>query len=51
MGISVSSQGALKVEDDGTNVTISFGDTKLFRVRKSDNQFQVQAGVDTDTAL
>lgn len=37
--------------DDGTFITISYADTKLYRIRKSDGQMQLSAGVDTDTTL
>lgn len=37
--------------DDGTYITISYGSTKLYRVRKSDGQHQVLGGYDTDTTL
>ncbi len=42
---------SLKAIDDGTNITLEIGGTKLFRFRKSDNQLQVQAGIDTDVSM
>ncbi len=37
--------------DDGTYITISYASTKLYRIRKSDGQMQVEAGYDTDITL
>ncbi len=37
--------------DDGTFIVVSRAGTNLFKVRKSDGQFQVQAGFDTDITL
>ena len=41
----------LSFADDGTYITVSSGSTALFRVRKSDGQFQVAGGYDTDITL
>ena len=38
----------LSVTDDGTNYIISYSGTTLFKIRKSDNQLLLDAGVDTD---
>ena len=41
----------LVAADDGTYIKVSSGGTDLFRVRKSDGQFQVAGGFDSDTPL
>jgi hypothetical protein len=43
--------GVLVGDDDGTNITVSCDETKIFRVRKSDKQIQVPAAIDTDITL
>lgn len=38
----------VKVTDDGTYYIFKIGAIEIFKVRKSDKQFLVSAGVDTD---
>ncbi len=47
----ISNPNGMIADDDGTYVTVSYGATKLYRIRKSDGQMQVEAGYDTDTTL
>lgn len=37
--------------DDGTNITISYNGTALFRIVKATGNFQVAGGFDSDTSL
>ena len=34
--------------DDGNYITLSYDGTDILRIRKSDNQIQIQAGLDSD---
>lgn len=43
--------GDLTATDDGTYITVASGGTDLYRVRKSDGQFQVAGGYDSDIAI
>ena len=38
-------------EDDGTYIKVSYGTTDLFKIRKSDGQLFIAAGVNTDETL
>ena len=38
----------LYAEDDGTDIIVKAGSIILFKIRKSDNQLLLDAGVDTD---
>lgn len=40
-----------KIKDDGTNYVAYYGNTKLFGVRKSDNQVLGQAGFSGDQSI
>lgn len=42
---------AITYADDGTYITLSAGGTTLFRFRKSDNQMEIPAGLDTDVSM
>ena len=44
-------QGGLTIENDGTNITISSGGIKLFRVVISTGQFEVAGGFTSDATL
>lgn len=41
----------LQAEDDGNYITLLFGVIPILRLRKSDNQIEIQAGLDTDTTF
>jgi len=44
----VGSAGSLTVDDDGTYYNFKVGGTTLFKIRKSDNQLILDAGVSAD---
>ena len=39
---------SVHVKDDGTNFNVYFGNTLVFKIRKTDNQLLLQNGVDAD---
>lgn len=48
---SKGNTGGLTAVDDGTNYDFAIGSTKLWSVRKSDQQLLLAAGVTTDQTL
>ena len=51
MAINPYNPSGIAQVDDGTYVKFSVGGTTLFRVRKSDGQFQVAGSYDSDVTL
>ena len=37
--------------DDGTNITVSYEGTDMYRIRKSDGQMQIAGGYDSDVSI
>ena len=51
IGDGSSLSNVVTAVDDGTNITVSFGSTALFRIVKSTGQMQILGGYDTDTTI
>jgi len=51
LALSADDTLKLTVTDDGTYYAMSYSGTTLFKIRKSDKQLLLAAGVDTDETL